>query len=54
MRKVLEDLYYGEIRTHDREIDMDSELGKAVGRAERCKEKLAALLEGRPRPFCCG
>ena len=30
MRKVLEDLYYGEIRTHDREIDMDSELGKAV------------------------
>ena len=49
MRKVLEDLYYGEIRTHDREIDMDSELGKAVGRAERCKEKLAALLEGEAK-----
>ena len=44
MRKVLEDLYYGEIRTHDREIDMDSELGKAVGRAE-----LAALLEGEAK-----
>ena len=40
---------YGEIRTHDREIDMDSELGKAVGRAERCKEKLAALLEGEAK-----
>ena len=49
MRKVLEDLYYGEIRTHDREIDVDSELGKAVGRAERCKEKLAALLEGEAK-----
>ena len=49
MRKVLEDLYYGEIRTHDREIDMDSELGKAVGRAERGKEKLAALLEGEAK-----
>lgn len=46
---LLEDLYYGEIRTHDREIDMDSELGKAVGRAERCKEKLAALLEGEAK-----
>ena len=33
MRKTLEDLYYGEIRPHDREIDMDSELGKAMGRA---------------------
>ena len=54
MRKVLEDLYYGEIRTHDREIDMDSELGKAVGRAERCKESSPPCWRGRPRPFCCG
>ena len=46
MRKTLEDLYYGEIRPHDREIDMDSELGKAMGRAERCEEELTALLEG--------
>ena len=46
MRKTLEDLYYGEIRPHDREIDMDSELGKAMGRAGRCEEKLIALLEG--------
>ena len=49
MRKTLEDLYYGEIRLHDREIDMDSELGKAMGRAERCEEKLAALLEGEAK-----
>ena len=49
MRKVLEDLYYGEIHLHDREIDMDSELGRAVGRAERCEEKLAALLEGEAK-----
>ena len=49
MRKVLEDLYYGEIRPHDREIDMDSELGKAMGRAERCEEKLTALLEGEAK-----
>ena len=46
MRKTLEDLYYGEIRPHDREIEMDSELGKAMGRAERCEEKLAVMLEG--------
>ena len=25
---------------------MDSELGKAIGRAGRCEEKLTALLEG--------
>ena len=49
MRKILEDLYYSEIRPHDQEIDMDSELGKAVGRAERCEEKLAALLEGEAK-----
>ena len=49
MRKVLEDLYHGEIHLHDREIDMDSELGKAMGRAERCEEKLAALLEGEAK-----
>lgn len=49
MRKTLEDLYYGEIRPHDREIDMDSELGKAMGRAERCEEKLTALLEGEAK-----
>ena len=49
MRKTLEDLYYGEIRLHDREIDMDSELGKVMGRAERCEEKLAALLEGEAK-----
>ena len=28
MRKTLEDLYYGEIRPHDLEIDVDSEQGK--------------------------
>ena len=49
MRKVLEDLYHGEIRPQNREIDMDSELGKAMGRAERCEEKLAALLEGEAK-----
>ena len=49
MRKTLEDLYYGEIRLHDREIDMDSELGKAVGRAEQCEKKLTALLEGEAK-----
>ena len=49
MRKTLEDLYYGETRPHVREIDMDSELGKAMGRAERCEEKLAALLEGEAK-----
>ena len=49
MRKILEDLYYREIRPHDREIDMDSGLGKAMGRAERCEEKLAALLEGEAK-----
>ena len=49
MRKTLEDLYYGEIRPHGREIDMDSELGKAIGRAGRCEEKLTALLEGEAK-----
>ena len=46
MRKTLEDLYYGEIRPHDLEIDVDSEQGKAMSRAERCEEELTALLEG--------
>ena len=49
MRKTLEDLYYGEIRPHDREIDMYSELEKAMGRAERCEEKLAVMLEGEAK-----
>ena len=49
MRKTLEDLYYGEIRPHDREIDMDSELEKAMGRAERWEEKLAVMLEGEAK-----
>ena len=49
MRKTLEDLYYGEIRPHDLEIDVDSELGKAMSRAERCEEELTALLEGEAK-----
>ena len=49
MRKTLEDLYYGEIRPHNQEIDMDSELGKAMGRAGRCEEKLTARLEGEEK-----
>ena len=35
--KNTEDLYYGEIRPHNREINMDSKLGKAMGRAEECE-----------------
>ena len=49
MRKVLEDLYYGELRPHDLEIDVDSELGKAMSQAERCEEELTALLEGEAK-----
>ena len=49
MRKTPEDLYYSGIRPHDQEIDMDSELGKAMGRAERHEEKLTALLEGEAK-----
>ena len=54
MRKTLEDLYYGEIRPHGREIDMDSELGKAICRAAECEKKLTALLEEEAKALLLG
>ena len=49
MRKVLEDLYHGENHLHDRESPIQTEREEAMGPAERCEEKLAALLEGEAK-----
>ena len=49
MRKTLEALYHGEIHPCGQAIRKDSELGQAMARAERCEEKLTALLNGKAK-----
>ncbi len=46
MRKTLEDLYYGNIISCDRQIAPGSNLERAMEQAQRCEEQLAGQLEG--------
>ena len=49
MRKILEDLYYGNITPCDQQMAPDSEMKRAVDRVSKCEEQLTELLneEGR-------
>ena len=49
MRKILEDLYYGNITPCDQQMAPDSEMKQAVDRVSKCEEQLTELLneEGR-------
>lgn len=49
MRSILEDFYYGNITPCDRQIEPGSDLQKAIDRAEKCEEKLAARLGGNDK-----
>ena len=44
MRKILEDLYYGNITPNIRTVKHGTSLQQAMEQAEECEEKLTALL----------
>ena len=44
MRKILEDLYYGNITPCEQQMVHGSELKRAVDRTAKCEEQLLALL----------
>ena len=46
MRKILEDLYYGNITPSIQTVKHGTSLQRAMEQAEECEEKLTALLEG--------
>ena len=49
MRDTLEDLYFGKITPNEQDITPGSVLADAMDRAEQCKEKLTARLEGEEK-----
>ena len=49
MREILEDLYYGNITPHDRQIRSGTSLMKAMEQSRECEEQLTKLLEGEAR-----
>ena len=44
MRKILENFYYGNIRPSENQIKPNSELLRAVGKANRCEQQLKEQL----------
>ena len=49
MRKILEDLYYGNITPCEQQMIPGSELKRAVDRVAKCEEELAELLDEERR-----
>ena len=49
MRKILEDLYYGNITPCEQQMTPGSELKRAVDRVAKCEEELAELLDEERR-----
>ena len=49
MRKILEDLYYGNITPCDQQMTPDSEMKRAVDRVSKCEEQLTELLDEEGR-----
>lgn len=49
MRKILEDLYYGDITPNERIVKHGTSLQRAMEQAEECEEQLTALLEGEEK-----
>lgn len=49
MRKTLVDFYYGNITPCDRQIEPGSDLQRVIEKAEKCKEKLTAQLNGEEK-----
>ena len=45
MRKILEDLYYGNITPHDQDMTAGSELKQAVGRVAHYESQLTEQLD---------
>ena len=45
MRKILEDLYYGNITPCEQQMTPGSELKRTVERVAKCEEQLAELLD---------
>ena len=45
MRKILEDLYYGNITPCEQQMVHGSELKRAVDRTAKCEEQLLTLLD---------
>ena len=45
MRKILEDLYYGNITPYEQQMLPGSELKRAVERVAKCEEQLMELLD---------
>ena len=45
MRKILEDLYYGDITPNERIVKHGTSLQRAMEQAEECEEQLTALEE---------
>lgn len=49
MRKMLEELYYGNITPCGRQVEAGSNLKRAMDKAEKCEEKLTAQLKGEEK-----
>ena len=49
MRKMLEELFYGNIRPNEQSLDRNSELREAVQIYSESEDKLAELLEGKEK-----
>lgn len=49
MRKILEDLYYGNITPNIRTVKHGTSLQRAMEQVEECEEKLTALLAGKEK-----
>ena len=49
MRKILEDLCYGNITPCDQQMAPDSEMKRAVDRVSKCEEQLTELLDEEGR-----
>ena len=53
MRKILEDLYFGNIRPTERRMIPNSDLEQAVDHAARCEKQLRAQLNATEQGLLC-